>query len=181
MGANIDDLVEELREPCRALLNAASAAGLQPRITSTLRSYAEQKRLYRRFLQGQQGFPALPPGYSAHEYGEAFDMVVTPMDALADVGYTWQTWGGAWNPSDAVHFELEGASARANERGKLQEHSGLIAQGAGIAANFLPGPAGVVASLSSGPMFVDIPKGTVRTWEDILDPFGYFHTMSWLK
>jgi hypothetical protein len=38
-------------------------------------------------------------------------MVVSPMDALADVGYTWQTWGGGWNPSDAVHFELPGASA----------------------------------------------------------------------
>jgi hypothetical protein len=113
MGANIDDLVEELREPARALLDAASAAGLQPRITSTIRSYAEQKRLYRRFLAGQQGFPALPPGQSAHEYGEAFDMVVTPMDALQDVGYTWQTWGGAWNPGDAIHFELPGASARA--------------------------------------------------------------------
>jgi hypothetical protein len=118
MGANIDDLVEELREPCRALLDAASAAGLQPRITSTLRSFAEQKRLYRRFLAGQQGFPVLPPGSSAHEYGEAFDMVVTPMDALDDVGYTWQTWGGAWSPKDAVHFEIPGASARAVEQAK---------------------------------------------------------------
>ncbi len=111
MGANIDDLVEELRNPCRALVDAASAAGLQPRITSTFRSHAEQQRLYRRFLAGQQGFPVAPPGSSSHEYGEAFDMVVSPMDALADVGYTWQTWGGGWNPADAVHFELPGASA----------------------------------------------------------------------
>jgi len=33
------------------------------------------------------------------------------MEALADVGYTWQQWGGGWNPSDAVHFELLGAAA----------------------------------------------------------------------
>lgn len=111
MGANINDLVEELRDPCRALLDACSAAGLQPRITSTFRSHPEQQRLYRRFLAGQQGFPVAPPGTSAHEYGEAFDMVVTPMDALADVGYTWQTWGGGWGPGDAVHFELPGATA----------------------------------------------------------------------
>jgi hypothetical protein len=37
-------------------------------------------------------------------------MVVSPMEALADVGYTWQQWGGGWNGSDAVHFELPGAS-----------------------------------------------------------------------
>jgi len=56
-------------------------------------------------------------GSSAHEYGEAFDMVTSPMDALADVGYTWQQWGGAWNPGDAVHFELPGASERAKQKG----------------------------------------------------------------
>jgi len=44
-------------------------------------------------------------------------MVVTPMAALADVGYTWQQWGGGWNPDDAVHFELPGASDRARRRG----------------------------------------------------------------
>jgi len=110
MSANVDDLVEELRDPCRALLSAASAAGLQPRITSTLRSHAEQQRLYRRYVAGAAGFPVAPPGTSAHEFGEAFDMVVSPMEALEDVGYTWQTWGGGWNPGDAVHFELPGAS-----------------------------------------------------------------------
>ena len=114
----MDDLVEELREPARALIAACDAAGLQPRLTSSVRSYAEQTRLYRRFLAGQQGFPVAPPGYSAHEYGEAFDMVVTPMDALQDVGFTWQSWGGGWGPSDAIHFELPGATARAKERGK---------------------------------------------------------------
>jgi hypothetical protein len=39
------------------------------------------------------------------------------MEALADVGYTWQQWGGGWNPADAVHFELPGASERARQRG----------------------------------------------------------------
>jgi len=68
-------------------------------------------------LAGQAGYPVAPPGSSAHEYGEAFDMVTSPMDALADVGYTWQQWGGAWNPGDAVHFELPGASERAKQKG----------------------------------------------------------------
>jgi hypothetical protein len=115
--ASLDDLDPDLSVFARALLNAAGAAGLQPKITSTVRTHSEQRRLYNRFLAGQSGFPVVPPGYSAHEYGWAFDMVVSPMDALADVGYTWQQWGGGWNPADAVHFELPGASESARQRG----------------------------------------------------------------
>ncbi len=118
MGGSIYDLVPELQEPARSLLNAAGAARLQPRITSTFRTRSEQGRLYRRFLAGAAGFPVAPPGFSAHEYGEAFDMVVSPMEALADVGYTWLQWGGGWNPADAIHFELPGASERAKSLGR---------------------------------------------------------------
>jgi hypothetical protein len=110
-------LVDELQEPAQALVDAAGAAGLQPRVTSTRRSHSEQRRLYNRFLAGKSGYPVAPPGFSAHEYGEAFDMVTAPMEALADVGATWQSWGGGWNPADAVHFELPGASERAKQRG----------------------------------------------------------------
>lgn len=116
MPGGLDALVPELRDAARALLDACSAAGLAPRITSTLRTNAEQRRLYNRFLAGGAGYPVAPPGQSAHEYGWAFDMVVTPMEALADVGYTWKTWGGGWNPSDAIHFELQGASALAKQQ-----------------------------------------------------------------
>src|SRR6266481_645309 len=102
----ISDLVEELQGPANDLVLAAGRAGLLPRITSTIRTNSEQRRLYNRFLAGQAGYPVAAPGYSAHEYGLAFDMVVSPMEALADVGYTWQQWGGGWNGADAVHFEL---------------------------------------------------------------------------
>ncbi len=118
MGWPLNGLVDELAAAAADLLDAAAAAGLMPRVTSTRRSSSEQRRLYSRYLAGQAGFPVAPPGYSAHEYGEAFDMVVTPMAALADVGETWQSWGGAWNPNDAVHFELPGASERARQRGE---------------------------------------------------------------
>ncbi len=103
----IDDLVPEF-----------GRAGLQPRVTSTVRTRSEQGRLYRRFLAGAAGYPVAPPGFSAHEYGEAFDLVVTPMEALGDVGATWLDWGGYWGPGDAVHFELPGATARAKQRGR---------------------------------------------------------------
>jgi len=143
----LSDLVPELADAARALVDAAGAAGLQPRVTSTVRTSSEQRRLYNRFLAGASGYPVAPPGFSAHEYGEAFDMVTSPMEALADVGYTWQQWGGGWNPADAVHFELPGASDRAKQRGSKsadeapwweQALGGLpFGLGAGLVLDFL--------------------------------------------
>jgi hypothetical protein len=171
MSANVDTLSEELREPCRALIAAADAAGLQPRLTSTLRSYPEQKRLYRRFLSGQQGYPVLPPGYSAHEYGEAFDLVVSPMDALEDVGYTWQSWGGGWNPSDAVHFELPGASARAAEAGKYIIQSTIgkamgqsLSDLATPATSYIPGVVPAIEIAASNPAKRVALAADLATW-----------------
>jgi len=152
-----DELDPELADAARALVDAAGRARLQPRVTSTLRSHSEQVRLYNRFLAGQGGYPVAPPGYSAHEYGEAFDLVVSPMEALADVGYTWQTWGGGWNPADAIHFELPGASERAKQRGEQQASEGTSAIARFINNWFLTvGP--WYASLSGASLI----KGAVR-------------------
>ncbi len=117
MSANLDDLDPGLADAARQLVAAAGAAGLLPQITSTLRSRAEQTRLYRRSQQGLQAYPVARPGYSAHEYGWAFDLIVTPFDAIYDVGYTWRQWGGAWYDNDVVHFELPGAQAEAKRLG----------------------------------------------------------------
>jgi hypothetical protein len=73
----------------------------------------------------------------------AFDMVVSPMEALADVGYTWQTWGGGWSPGDAIHFELLGAT----EQFRDFQEPGYV-KAANLAAGFLPGPVGLVASFT---------------------------------
>lgn len=116
MSASLDDLQPDLAPFARELVRAAGAARLLPRVTSTRRSNAEQQRLYRRFLAGQQPYPVARPGTSAHEYGWAFDMVVSPMSALPDVGAYWQELGGVWggNPTragsgyDPVHFEYPG-------------------------------------------------------------------------
>ena len=110
MSASIRQLIPELQPFAADLVRAAGAAGLQPRVTSTRRSSAEQTRLYRRSLQGLSTYPVAPPGTSAHEFGYAFDMVVSPMDALPDVGRYWTqqggVWGGAFN--DPIHFEYPG-------------------------------------------------------------------------
>ncbi len=112
MSAGLNQLIPELRQPARDLVDAAGAAGLLPRVTSTLRTYAEQKRLYNRYVAGLSQFPAAPPGHSAHEYGWAFDIVVTPLDALADVGAYWESLGGVWGANaDPIHFEYPGFQA----------------------------------------------------------------------
>ena len=112
MSANLDTLIPEFQPYARDLRDIAGAAGLQPRITSTRRSNAEQKRLYDRYLAGLSGLPAAPPGQSAHEYGYAMDMVVTPYEALADLGRIWQEAGGVWGGQrDPVHFEYPGFKA----------------------------------------------------------------------
>ncbi len=152
MGGWDTGLVPELRDASQYLLQEASRAGLQPRITSAFRSYSQQTRLYRRFLRGQSRFPALPPGSSAHEYGEAFDMVVSPEGYLVDVGALWTSWGGAWGgQADPVHFELPGASARAKGRGEPSGLQELVGLGRSFAQGRLPviGQVGTVAWLAS--------------------------------
>lgn len=111
-----EDLIDELQEPARDLVSASGAAGLLPRVTSTKRSRASQERLFRRWQSGLSPFPAAPPGTSAHEYGYAFDMVVSPFEALTDVGATWMSWGGVWGGQvDPVHFEYPGFVVPAQE------------------------------------------------------------------
>jgi len=113
--AGIDSLVPDLRPWATALSAEASKAGLFPRFTSFRRSYAQQSRLYRRYLAGLTAYPVAPPGRSAHELGLAFDLVVSPMEGLSDLGSLWESWGGVWGGkrSDPIHFEAPGASQTA--------------------------------------------------------------------
>ena len=121
MTSAIAALDPSLQPGAVALVEEARAAGLQPVVTSTRRTFAEQKRLYDLFLQGRARYPASPPGVGSHEFGWAFDLVVTPDDYLDDLGDLWESWGGTWggnwrNP-DRIHFELKGASQRALQLG----------------------------------------------------------------
>src|SRR5467141_579376 len=80
VAASLDGLVDELRDPARELDALVARSGLVGKFTSTYRSRAEQERLYRAFISGRHAFPVAPPGSSAHEYGEAFDYLVSPMN-----------------------------------------------------------------------------------------------------
>ena len=111
MSASLDAVEPDLANGIRALDLEVHSAGLQGRITSTLRTHAEQKKLYERYLRGGSEFPAAPPGKSAHEFGYAVDYLVSPYEYQGDVGDLWKQWGGLWHASDAVHFELPGFKA----------------------------------------------------------------------
>ena len=89
----------------RLLLEPAAASA---RVTSTIRTYMQQKRLFRRWLAGLSPFPAAPPGRSMHELGRAFDLGGLDASELATLGATWESWGGVWGGrfGDPIHFEL---------------------------------------------------------------------------
>lgn len=89
------------------LIAFGAVAGFQPRITSGRRTFAEQKKLYDRFISGHSALPAAPPGRSKHEFGLAVDMTANSLPGLTWLGTVWRSWGLTWGaPSDPVHFEL---------------------------------------------------------------------------
>lgn len=143
MTNSLSGLRRDFRPWARDLVHVASVAGVQPRVTSTLRSYTYQTRLYRDFQAGRNPYPVAPPGTSAHELGLAFDMVTSPMSALAELGRVWESWGGVWGGrfADEVHFEFPGASqhaAKGTTSGILHSSTAKIA--AQVGSLFLPMP-----------------------------------------
>jgi hypothetical protein len=88
-------------------------------LTSAVRSYAQQAKLYEEYLAhegeprpaGVRLYTVLPPGRSQHERGWAVDLArlnVHPQEdpLLAQLGAWWRQVGGVWGgPADPVHFE----------------------------------------------------------------------------
>ncbi len=123
MGASLDQLDPDLRAAIAELSQWLGSQRVILTITSTVRSARDQDFLWRRYQKGLSGgLPAAPPGHSAHEYGWAFDAVVSPVEYQEAVGRAWeQMWGGKWgNRRDPVHFELPGASELAWQLGEQE-------------------------------------------------------------
>jgi D-alanyl-D-alanine carboxypeptidase len=110
VSGSLYTLIPALQPFAKQLIQAAANARMNPRVTSTRRSTAEQARLYQRFVAGQSQYPVAPPGTSAHEFGYAFDMIVSYADWLPQLGHLWQSWGGVWGGTfnDPIHFEYPG-------------------------------------------------------------------------
>lgn len=181
MSAGIGSLVSQLQPFATALVQVAQENGLSPQITSTFRTYADQKRLYEDFLAGRSRYPASPPGEGSHELGMAFDLVVSPMDYLPALGELWEswggTWGGSWHNPDPIHFELAGASQYARDlarSGKFpRPHSGFT-KALATAADIIIGlnPAIGAVELGSWLYSLGYPESEVAAF--LSGPFSYF-------
>ena len=67
-------------------------------------------------------------------------MITQPYEALLDVGYTWQTWGGEYGgQEDPVHFQLPGIEEdiKKHLRNERWAQTGL-GYGIDILLNFVP-------------------------------------------
>lgn len=105
----LDTLDPVLRPWAQRLYDVCVQARVNPRVTSAFRSFATQQQLYEAYLAGRSKYPAAPPGRSAHEYGLAFDMVVTGASNQVDCGIVWNAWGGDYGgEEDPIHFQYPG-------------------------------------------------------------------------
>jgi hypothetical protein len=117
-SGEIGKLDPDLAPYAAALVDYATLAGYRPRVSSTVRSFSSQAKLYRTYVAGRSRYPAAPPGRSAHNYGWAMDVVldVGGAGAYRDCGDYWEnelggTWGGRFGNPDEIHFELPDVSS----------------------------------------------------------------------
>lgn len=97
---SIDELARLFQQLARDYL------GIESTITSTVRSTAQQARLFRR----ASTLPAAAPGLSQHEYGLAFDIVAADRTRQRELGEFGELlglyWGGRFSRPDPPHFQL---------------------------------------------------------------------------
>lgn len=102
MSMGLRGLHADVRPYAEYAHQVAEYYGLNPVVTSTYRSWAEQKRLRERWEAGKSRFPANRPGDSAHNWGLAWDSWV-PEDQR-DLWTRIRRWVGFDVPSnDWIH------------------------------------------------------------------------------
>jgi len=137
----IATLQPPVRPMARALVQKAALNGIEIRIISGLRSYAEQNALYAqgRTLAGRKVTNARG-GYSNHNFGIAFDVGVfegarylgesPKYKAVGALGMELGLeWGGSWKTIiDEPHFQLRPAwAAGLSERQMLAQMRSFVA------------------------------------------------------
>jgi peptidoglycan LD-endopeptidase CwlK len=137
----IATLQPQVRPLARALVQKAARNGIQIKVISGLRTYAEQNALYAqgRTQPGRKVTNARG-GYSNHNFGIAFDVGVfegtrylgesPKYKAVGALGMELgMEWGGSWKSIvDEPHFQLRPAWATdLSERQMLAQLRGLVA------------------------------------------------------
>jgi hypothetical protein len=103
-----------LRPGAEDAVRWARAYGVEPRITSVRRTWSQQSELYDKHMKCRREgkyphgvgchYPANPPGWSAHQYGLAFDSTV-PGHAESWWRDVRQNFGFRVPPHDRIHAE----------------------------------------------------------------------------
>lgn len=98
-------MYEDLRPYAEYAHAIANYYGINPVVTSVLRTWEDQQRLRDRWEAGKSRFPANRPGDSSHNYGLSWDSWVEEKDRPM-----WQAireWVGFRVPSnDWIHAEV---------------------------------------------------------------------------
>lgn len=104
VALNLSKVHPKLRTIARNLPAVAASQGFNVRVTSGYRTYAQQAKLYRDYMNGLSQYPANPPGQSQHEKGLALDILsdntLKLVDLLRSVGLNWAGY------VDPIHFQI---------------------------------------------------------------------------
>jgi peptidoglycan LD-endopeptidase CwlK len=137
---SIGSLNPKAQEVARKFLKKIRDAGIDAKIISGTRTYAEQNVLFR---QGRFGNPPLKVtnakgGQSNHNFGIAWDIGIfnngaylgeSPLyDKAAEIGLTPELeWGGNWkNFKDKPHYQLTTGLLLASVRGKFEDGQAIV-------------------------------------------------------
>lgn len=136
---NLKTLLPGAERVMRRLLRALLDAGLDAKIISGTRTYAEQQKLYN---QGRNGNPGpivtnAPPGHSNHNFGLAIDIGLfngsdylesSPLyNKAGAIGKAMGLeWGGDWKMNDTPHFEVKTGLTMAQKRDRVAKGIPLL-------------------------------------------------------
>jgi len=102
-GANPNALDPDLRAAMNDLQQWLGSQRIILTITSTVRSGRDQDFLWKRFRAGTRRIARRAAWALSHEYGWAFDAVVSPVEYQVAVGRAWEKeWGGKWGGSKTL-------------------------------------------------------------------------------
>ena len=112
MSKSLNDLTPDTRAAAERLLAYAHSLGLEPQITATRRSCAEQNAIYEQGRTTPGAVVTQVAGCrSWHVLGRAVDLWLgDDCGRYAELGAFWKRLGGRWGGDfsfrDCVHFEL---------------------------------------------------------------------------
>jgi len=122
---NLEALDPSFQGQTTELLTKMREAGMNPYVTSTDRSLAQQAAMRERYLSEGGKYPVAEPGNSFHNFDRAFDVGGLTPDQMAQAGAMAKGmgmgWGGDFSTPDPIHFQQQPAGTSAREWAKAND------------------------------------------------------------